>query len=136
MAAVLYWRLPALTPTNPGPLPWLPGIPPTLHAHPVWGDYMAQRSRGRMSGTQHTPHLDGGTTTDSAHTNNANSVRAGRPRPADSASQSDRAARNVRRSHMWAGRMASASHAEPRPGIRFPSRRCGSGRARPPRRTP
>ena len=27
MAAVLYWRLPALTPTNPGPLPWLPGIP-------------------------------------------------------------------------------------------------------------
>jgi hypothetical protein len=25
MAAVLYWRLPALTPTNPGPLPWLPG---------------------------------------------------------------------------------------------------------------
>jgi hypothetical protein len=42
---------------------------------------MAQRSRGRMSGTQHTPHLDGGTTTDSAHTNNANGVRAGRPRP-------------------------------------------------------
>ena len=27
MAAVLYWRLPALTPTDPGPLPWLPGIP-------------------------------------------------------------------------------------------------------------
>ena len=37
MAAVLYWRLTALTPSNPGPLPWLPGIPPTLHAHPVWG---------------------------------------------------------------------------------------------------
>jgi hypothetical protein len=37
MAAVLYWRLPALTPANPGPLPWLPGIPPTLHAHLVWG---------------------------------------------------------------------------------------------------
>ena len=37
MAAVLYWRLPELTPTNPGPLPWLPGIPPTLHADPVWG---------------------------------------------------------------------------------------------------
>jgi hypothetical protein len=36
MAAVLYWRLPELTPTNPGPLPWLPGIPPTLRAHPVW----------------------------------------------------------------------------------------------------
>ena len=45
MAAVLYWRLPALTPTNPGPLPWLPGIPPTLHAHPVWGTYLAKRSQ-------------------------------------------------------------------------------------------
>jgi hypothetical protein len=37
MAAVLYWRLPAVVPVNPGPLPWLPGIPETLHAHPVWG---------------------------------------------------------------------------------------------------
>jgi hypothetical protein len=45
IAAVLYWRLPELTPTNPGPLPWLPGIPPTLHAHPAWGDYLAKRSR-------------------------------------------------------------------------------------------
>ena len=45
MAAVLYWRLPALAPTNPGPLPWLPGIPPTLHDHPVWGDYLAKRSQ-------------------------------------------------------------------------------------------
>jgi hypothetical protein len=45
MAAVLYWRLPELAPTNPGPLPWLPGIPPTLHAHPVWGDYLAKRSQ-------------------------------------------------------------------------------------------
>jgi hypothetical protein len=45
MAAVLYWRLPALTPTNPGPLPWLPGIPSTLHAHPVWGTYLAKRSQ-------------------------------------------------------------------------------------------
>jgi conjugative relaxase-like TrwC/TraI family protein len=45
MAAVLYWRLPELTPTNPGPLPWLPGIPPTLHAHPVWRDYLAKRSQ-------------------------------------------------------------------------------------------
>jgi len=43
-AAVLYWRLAALTPTNPGPLPWLPGIPPTLHADPVWGPYLAKRS--------------------------------------------------------------------------------------------
>jgi choline dehydrogenase-like flavoprotein len=44
MAAVLYWRLTALTPTNSGPLPWLPGIPPALHNHPVWGDYLAKRS--------------------------------------------------------------------------------------------
>jgi hypothetical protein len=44
MAAVLYWRLTALAPTNPGPLPWLPGIPPALHAHPVWGAYLAKRS--------------------------------------------------------------------------------------------
>ena len=45
MAAVLYWRLPALTLTHPGPLPWLPGIPETLQAHPVWGPYLAKRSR-------------------------------------------------------------------------------------------
>ena len=45
MAAVLDWRLPELTPTSPGPLPWLPGIPPTLlHDHPVWGDYLEKRS--------------------------------------------------------------------------------------------
>jgi hypothetical protein len=160
MAAVLDWRLTALTPTDPGPLPWLPGIPPTLHAHPVWGAYLAQRSqlvadladqvqnhacqgdgppvwaapgsypstalvgeiavwqaangidpqdprptggtqletlptlwkqrldrdiaratypqqmRRPMSGRQHTPHLDAGTTTGSACTNNPNGVRA------------------------------------------------------------
>jgi hypothetical protein len=45
MAAVLYWRLPELAPADPGPLPWLPGIPPTLHAHPVWGAYLAKRSQ-------------------------------------------------------------------------------------------
>ena len=45
IAAVLAWRLPELTPTNPGPLPWLPSIPPTLHDHPVWGDYLAKRSQ-------------------------------------------------------------------------------------------
>jgi hypothetical protein len=44
MAAVLYWRLPELTPTSPGPLPWLPGIPPALHAYAVWGTYLAKRS--------------------------------------------------------------------------------------------
>jgi len=44
MAAVLYWRLPALASVDPGPLPWLSGIPPTLHAHPVWSNYLAKRS--------------------------------------------------------------------------------------------
>jgi hypothetical protein len=44
MAAVLYWRLPELTPIDPGPLPWLPGIPQALHDHPVWGRYLAKRS--------------------------------------------------------------------------------------------
>jgi hypothetical protein len=44
MAAVLYWRLPEMAPTNQGPLPWLPGIPSTLHDHPVWGAYLAKRS--------------------------------------------------------------------------------------------
>jgi hypothetical protein len=45
MAAVIDWRLPALTLVDPGPLPWLPGIPPTLHDHPVWGPYLAKRSQ-------------------------------------------------------------------------------------------
>ncbi len=44
MAAVLYCRLPELAPVDPGPLPWLPGIPETLRSHPVWGPYLAQRS--------------------------------------------------------------------------------------------
>ena len=45
MAAVLYWRLTALTPTNPGPLPWLPGIPSAPYADPVWGGYLAKPSQ-------------------------------------------------------------------------------------------
>jgi conjugative relaxase-like TrwC/TraI family protein len=45
MAAVLEWRLTALTYTDPGPLPWLPSIPELLHAHPVWGTYLAKRSQ-------------------------------------------------------------------------------------------
>jgi len=45
MAAILDWRLPEPTPTARGPLPWLPGIPPTLHGHPVWGAYLAKRSQ-------------------------------------------------------------------------------------------
>jgi hypothetical protein len=45
MAAVLDWRLTALAPPAPGPLPWLPGIPETLEADPVWGTYLAKRSQ-------------------------------------------------------------------------------------------
>ena len=44
MAAVLDWRLPEPALTDPGPLPWLPGIPKALHDHPVWGEYLATRS--------------------------------------------------------------------------------------------
>src|SRR5215211_3312859 len=45
MAAVLYWRLTTLARTNPGPLPWLPGISEKLHAHAIWDDYLAKRSQ-------------------------------------------------------------------------------------------
>jgi AAA domain/TrwC relaxase len=45
MAAVLYWRLPELMPVDPGPLPWLPGVPETLQAHPIWGAYLTKRSQ-------------------------------------------------------------------------------------------
>ena len=44
MAAVLDWRLPDPAATDPGPLPWLPGIPSALHDHPVWGQYLAKRA--------------------------------------------------------------------------------------------
>jgi hypothetical protein len=43
MAAVLDWRLPEPEATDPGPLPWLPGMPNPLHDHPVWGQYLAKR---------------------------------------------------------------------------------------------
>jgi len=45
MAAVLDWRLPEPPACEDGPLPWLPGIPQALHDHPVWGEYLAERSR-------------------------------------------------------------------------------------------
>ena len=44
MAAVLDWRLPEPAPTDPGPLPWLAGVPQALHDHPVWGEYLAKRA--------------------------------------------------------------------------------------------
>jgi conjugative relaxase-like TrwC/TraI family protein len=45
MAAVLDWRLPEPASIEPGPLPWLPGIPSTIHDHHVWGEYLAKRSQ-------------------------------------------------------------------------------------------
>ena len=36
---------PPSAPPDLGPLAWLPGIPPTLQDHPVWGDYLAKRSQ-------------------------------------------------------------------------------------------
>jgi conjugative relaxase-like TrwC/TraI family protein len=45
MAAVLEWRLPESARTDPGPLPWLPGIPKALQDHHIWGEYLAKRSQ-------------------------------------------------------------------------------------------
>jgi hypothetical protein len=45
MAAVLDWRLPDPAATDPGPLPWLPGIPEALQDHHGWGEYLAKRSQ-------------------------------------------------------------------------------------------
>ena len=45
MAAVLDWRLAEPASSDPGPLPWLPGIPETLQDHHVWGQYKAKRSQ-------------------------------------------------------------------------------------------
>jgi hypothetical protein len=45
LAAVLDWRLEALMPTNPGPLPWLPDIPSKFCADATWGAYLAKRSQ-------------------------------------------------------------------------------------------
>ena len=42
-AAVLDWRLPDPGSTGTRPLPWLPGIPRTLHNDPHWGPYLAAR---------------------------------------------------------------------------------------------
>jgi hypothetical protein len=44
MAAVLYWRLTALTTPEAGPLPWLPHVPHAIQARPAWGNYLARRA--------------------------------------------------------------------------------------------
>jgi hypothetical protein len=45
-AAVLDWRPDDSGHRNAGqgPLPWLPGIPPGLRDHPMWGNYLTARS--------------------------------------------------------------------------------------------
>ena len=45
IAAVLDWRLPEPASIALGPLPWLHGIPSTLHDHQIWGAYLAKRSQ-------------------------------------------------------------------------------------------
>src|SRR4029453_7899964 len=45
MAAVLDWRLTALTTPEAGPLPWLPHVPPAIQDHPAWGGYLAKRAQ-------------------------------------------------------------------------------------------
>jgi conjugative relaxase-like TrwC/TraI family protein len=45
IAAVLDWCLPQPASIALGPLPWLPGIPSTLHDDHVWGEYLAKRSQ-------------------------------------------------------------------------------------------
>ncbi|MGD8202156.1 MobF family relaxase [Ornithinimicrobium sp. W1679] len=46
-AAVLDWRLDdtGMRNTATGPLPWIPGIPPTLGTDPTWGPYLAARAQ-------------------------------------------------------------------------------------------
>ena len=56
MAAVLDWRLPEPAPTDPGPLPWLPGIPDHIAADPNWGPYLNARSRPGRSARRPDPH--------------------------------------------------------------------------------
>jgi hypothetical protein len=90
MAAALDWRLTALASTDPGPLPWLPGIPPTLRAHSAWATIwnfavppIHQASTGLTNDRLHAPHLVARTTTTGAHTRHSVSVeRASRTRPA------------------------------------------------------
>jgi hypothetical protein len=45
MAAVLYWRLTALTTPEAGPLPWLPHVPHAIQDHPASGNYLAKRAQ-------------------------------------------------------------------------------------------
>jgi hypothetical protein len=45
IAAVMDWCIPQPASIALGPLPWLPGIPSTIHDHQVWGEYLAKRSQ-------------------------------------------------------------------------------------------
>ncbi|MDQ3384332.1 MAG: transfer protein Tra, partial [Actinomycetota bacterium] len=46
-AATVDWRLDdtGMRNTDPGPLPWIPGIPATLASEPTWGPYLAARAQ-------------------------------------------------------------------------------------------
>lgn len=44
-ALVLGWRLHSLSPTDGGPLPWLPDTPANMTDHPKWGAYLAERAQ-------------------------------------------------------------------------------------------
>ncbi len=44
-AATLDWRLDDSALAPGGPLPWLPGIPRPLAAHPTWGPYLEKRAK-------------------------------------------------------------------------------------------
>lgn len=44
-ALVLGWRLHTLSPTDRGPLPWLPTIPASLENDPTWGAYLIERAQ-------------------------------------------------------------------------------------------
>jgi hypothetical protein len=67
LAAVLDWRLTAFTPTDPGPLPWLPGIPPhsmtipfgasTWQGDPCWSP--TSPTRFTITPTKVTPGRSG-----------------------------------------------------------------------------
>ncbi|HZI98263.1 MAG TPA: MobF family relaxase, partial [Actinomycetales bacterium] len=74
-AAVLDWRLDdsGLRNAGPGPLPWLPAVPPALRRHHLWGGYLTQRSERVADLAQQVRASAGGETPGWAH------HRGGRP---------------------------------------------------------
>jgi hypothetical protein len=82
------WPRPLAPPahaTDPGPLPWLPGIPPTLHDHPVWGPTWQSDQAGRRPRRPGPDRLQG---------DRAN-LDTGKPRAPPSSAKSQRAANGI-----------------------------------------